>query len=262
MTTAQRIKECRQRAGMSQEKVAELMGVSRQAVTKWEAGQSAPSTENLFRLAQLFGTSVDLLLEKPGEPSPAEQMYRLMRAEEEQKAAALQREKRHNLYVACAAAAGYLLIYLLGRLLWCMDSNTTVMGWLFLSRPQGEGSYLYGWLLSRNLFWISAAISILPSLWGKRFFSLNALAGFVLALGLGMLLGPTIYGTGEYGWAYWGGVFLLSLIMGGLGQLLRSRGMVLCSQKTLVWATAYAMALLVMLLLVRSAIPTWQGMPG
>ncbi len=51
---------------MSQEALARRMDVSRQAVTKWESGQSAPSTENLFRLAELFDTTVDLLLPSGG----------------------------------------------------------------------------------------------------------------------------------------------------------------------------------------------------
>ena len=50
MSLGEKIKACRQNAGMSQEKVAELVGVSRQAVTKWEANQSAPNTENMFKL--------------------------------------------------------------------------------------------------------------------------------------------------------------------------------------------------------------------
>ncbi len=44
MTLGEQIKELRLQRGMSQEKLAESMGVSRQAVTKWESGQSAPST--------------------------------------------------------------------------------------------------------------------------------------------------------------------------------------------------------------------------
>lgn len=63
MSLGKRIKEQRKKCGLSQEKVAELVGVSRQAVTKWEVGQSAPSTENLFRLAEIFGTTVDILLD-------------------------------------------------------------------------------------------------------------------------------------------------------------------------------------------------------
>lgn len=63
MKLSERIKECRLHSDLTQEQVAEALNVSRQAVTKWENGQSAPSTENLFRLAQLFGTTVDLILE-------------------------------------------------------------------------------------------------------------------------------------------------------------------------------------------------------
>ena len=55
MTLGERIKACRQQAGMSQEKVAELMGISRQAVTKWETNKSAPSTENLFIILPISG---------------------------------------------------------------------------------------------------------------------------------------------------------------------------------------------------------------
>ena len=62
MTLGEKIRACRQEAGMSQEKIAELVGVSRQAVTKWEADQSVPHTEHLFRLSEIFGTTVDLLL--------------------------------------------------------------------------------------------------------------------------------------------------------------------------------------------------------
>ena len=79
MALGEKIKACRQRAGMSQEKVAELVGVSRQAVTKWEVNQSAPNTENLFKLAEIFGTTVDMLLasEDENKPSPAEHLLPL-----------------------------------------------------------------------------------------------------------------------------------------------------------------------------------------
>ena len=86
MTLGEKIKACRQTAGMSQEKVAELVGVSRQAVTKWEANQSAPNTENLFKLAEILGTTVDFLLaSREAENSPAEQISYLYKMEEEKK---------------------------------------------------------------------------------------------------------------------------------------------------------------------------------
>ncbi len=52
----------RKKKGLSQEKVAEYMDVSRQAVTKWEANISKPSSNNLIKLAQLFEIDVDTLL--------------------------------------------------------------------------------------------------------------------------------------------------------------------------------------------------------
>ena len=76
MTLGERIKAFRKNAGMSQEKVAELVSVSRQAVTKWESGKSAPSTDNLFKLAEIFGTTVDLLLDsESGGKTAAEELY-------------------------------------------------------------------------------------------------------------------------------------------------------------------------------------------
>ncbi len=58
------IKDHRTRCSMTQEFVAEHLGVSRQAVSKWENGTSDPSTANLLALAKLFGISAaDLLRE-------------------------------------------------------------------------------------------------------------------------------------------------------------------------------------------------------
>ena len=70
MQLSERIKHLRTEKGLSQERLSEAVGVSRQAVAKWESGVSAPSTENLFRLAEIFGTTVDLLLPKEKEASP------------------------------------------------------------------------------------------------------------------------------------------------------------------------------------------------
>ena len=56
------LKTYRTNCKMTQEFVAESLGVSRQAVSKWENGTSDPSTSNLFALANLFGVSVEELL--------------------------------------------------------------------------------------------------------------------------------------------------------------------------------------------------------
>ena len=78
MTLGTRIKEHRNHAKLSQEKVAELVGVSRQAVTKWESDQSAPTMDNLFRLAEIFGTTVDALVtDETDERSVAKLVYQM-----------------------------------------------------------------------------------------------------------------------------------------------------------------------------------------
>ena len=56
------LKAHRTRCQMTQEFVAESLGVSRQAVSKWENGASDPSTVNLLALAKLYGVSADELL--------------------------------------------------------------------------------------------------------------------------------------------------------------------------------------------------------
>ena len=224
MALGERIKACRQSAGMSQEKVAELVGVSRQAVAKWEAGRSAPNTENLFRLAEVFRTTVDLLLAAENEtrPSSAEQICYLCKMEKEEKAAIRKRAQKRNVLNTLFVAAGYLVLYFAGRVIWCDIGQSTLVGWLFTARPSGEHSYLYGWLLSSDLFWYALALSAVPSLWGKFRFSVITAVGFAVGIAAGMIFGPypegAAMGHGDYGWAIWGAVYLVSIVVGFLAE--------------------------------------------
>lgn len=59
---SQALRENRVRCKMTQEFVAETLGVSRQAVSKWENGTSDPSTSNLIALARLYGISAEELI--------------------------------------------------------------------------------------------------------------------------------------------------------------------------------------------------------
>lgn len=58
------IKKYRTECKMTQEFVAETLGVSRQAVSKWESGVSDPSTTNLMALAKLFGVTAEEILKE------------------------------------------------------------------------------------------------------------------------------------------------------------------------------------------------------
>lgn len=62
LAMAQRLVDRRKAAGLSQEALAAQLGVSRQAVSKWERSESSPDTDNLIALAELYGVSLDELL--------------------------------------------------------------------------------------------------------------------------------------------------------------------------------------------------------
>ncbi len=63
MTLGQRIQEGRTKLGLSQEALGEKLGVSRQAVSKWEADGAVPDTDKLIALSKLFGVSLNALLQ-------------------------------------------------------------------------------------------------------------------------------------------------------------------------------------------------------
>lgn len=109
-TIGQRILELRRAAGMSQEALAAAVGVSRQALGKWEADQSLPGLDNLLALAEALHTSCDELLtgrplspEQPPAPSlSAEGMQALLDARETREA------KRRR--ISLAAGGGVALV--------------------------------------------------------------------------------------------------------------------------------------------------------
>ena len=62
MTLCEKLTQARKAAGLTQADVAAKLNVSRQAVSRWESGQSKPSTEKLLALGVLYGVSIDQLL--------------------------------------------------------------------------------------------------------------------------------------------------------------------------------------------------------
>lgn len=76
MTLEEQIRNYRKQAGLSQEKMADKIGVSRQAITKWENGTGIPDISNLMVIAQLFQISVDeLLSNEKSEKKQSEYLY-------------------------------------------------------------------------------------------------------------------------------------------------------------------------------------------
>ena len=68
--TANRLQNLRKKNGYSQEELAEKIGISRQAVSKWERAEASPDTDNLILLARLYGVTLDELLNIESIPMP------------------------------------------------------------------------------------------------------------------------------------------------------------------------------------------------
>ena len=197
MELNERIKDCRLKAGLTQEQVAEAMDVSRQAVTKWENGKSAPSTEKLFKLAELFGTTVDLML-----------------PDRENNQADRKAKKRYlTLRSVLFSFIWYLLVFLIGF-------GIESLGFV-------EKKYLIFWLLSSGVYWISFAVVLVLAVIGWRRISLALDIACLVGLLAGEVFGPNPEGAsmgfGHYGWAIWIAVMLAGLIAGMLWQIYESR---------------------------------------
>ena len=72
MTFGKRLQQVRKAAGLSQEQLAELVGMSRQAVSKWETDQAAPDIDKLASLCGVLGVSADELLGREAPPPQAQ----------------------------------------------------------------------------------------------------------------------------------------------------------------------------------------------
>ena len=76
MKLSEKICYCRKKSGKSQEALAEQLGVSRQAVSKWETGEAEPELKKLRLLAEVFGVSTDWLLSDDEPQEEAESDFR------------------------------------------------------------------------------------------------------------------------------------------------------------------------------------------
>ena len=62
MTFGEKLQKLRRESGLSQEKLAEQLHVSRQAISKWELGTAAPDTDNIVRLSKFFQVPLEYLM--------------------------------------------------------------------------------------------------------------------------------------------------------------------------------------------------------
>ena len=120
MELKDKLAELRNKKGLSQIAAAEALNVSRQAISRWETGASAPGTENLIELSRLYGVSVDELV-NGGESGRAEN-------EAESAASAPPRRISRRLWLAVIALALAALAAIIGAYLsWRGESDDKVI---------------------------------------------------------------------------------------------------------------------------------------
>lgn len=153
---ANRLAELRKKHGYNQEELAEKLGVSRQAVSKWECGESSPDTDNLIALAKVYGMSLDELLGNPAKKEEEVIEPEIVEPGEEVKedddddddddevgGIEVRLSRRHKIHVALGIVngAGFfiaLIAYLLVGFLWKDPSGGSVgwaAGWTLLLVP-------------------------------------------------------------------------------------------------------------------------------
>ena len=133
MTLGARIAALRKERGLSQEGLGELVGVSRQAVSKWELDSALPDVNNCVALSKAFGITLSQLLELEEEPSApggelTEEQLAMVQAIAERYLASLPRPKswRQRRKWPWVLAASVLLVLATVAAEWVQDLNRTV----------------------------------------------------------------------------------------------------------------------------------------
>lgn len=73
MDLAERLQDLRKKANYSQEQVADLLGISRQAISKWESGQGKPELDNIIKLTEIYNVSADYIISGEEHIPPVQQ---------------------------------------------------------------------------------------------------------------------------------------------------------------------------------------------
>ena len=113
MALAEKLYELRKKNGLSQEQLAERLGVSRQAVSKWESGKAVPESDTLVLISDVFHVTLDYLLKDNAEKDNADSSASKPAAgnEKNRREAPVGREKRILGTVICAGGIVCLIVW-------------------------------------------------------------------------------------------------------------------------------------------------------
>ena len=162
MNIADRIQQLRKSKGISQEELANSIGVSRQAVSKWESAQSAPDIEKIILLSDYFETTTDFLLKGI--------------------APALVPEKRYSAMMFALIGTVLNAIGLVSSIvIWIEQQRAYAVGLGFAVMLIGTGIFLMGQFLDTRDKQKAKRFFLLPGVWILLFvpmaFCFNTLMG-------------------------------------------------------------------------------------
>lgn len=179
MDIADRIQSLRKTRGLSQEELAEKTGVSRQAVSKWESGQSVPDLEKIIVMSGYFGVTTDYIL-KGIEPTIESKNQNLITSQ--------------ILYIASTAFLAIGVLCAFGG--WYEEQSAESIWRSMIIQVVGIAAYFIGKLISQSkpsfiINWLNIAIasfmpiSLISTFIFKRVaapYSTDILSGFAFAV--------------------------------------------------------------------------------
>ena len=148
MILAEKITILRKRNGWSQEELAEQLGVSRQAISKWESAQSTPDLKRILAMAEAFGVSTDILLkdEEPLQELPAyteTEITAVGKLPEAEPLRSVSMEEANDFLALKAVSAGRtaigVMLCILSPILLILLSTAQEMGLVPLTEMQAAG---------------------------------------------------------------------------------------------------------------------------
>lgn len=175
MTLGEKLQNLRREKGISQDQLAEMLDVSRQAVSKWERDEAIPETDKVIKLSEVFSVSIDSLLKDTPPLRPQSQPPAGKRAEPSDFFSQLVRLFKRR---------GYLLGYLL--ILWGgVDLINVIFVRLAWSKMLGFAGNMAGYMdqgiqsalsAPMNLLWVTLLLAavkiaggILAVIFGRRY---------------------------------------------------------------------------------------------
>ena len=156
MVLADKIIDLRKKNGWSQEELGEQLGISRQAVSKWESMQTAPDTNKILAMAEIFGVSTDYLLkDEMEEPQQKAAMERPIESHPSKRIVTMEEANAYLLAVKKASKG-----FGIGLLLFCVSPIAAAILYALgvgdnapFSADQGA---MFGTII--QIFWLAAAV--------------------------------------------------------------------------------------------------------